>query len=137
MTKARPVKPGNVEAAKKLLEAALNGEVRRAKKPTKTQDIESLRSQIESLREQEYSWAEIALLLKPAGFGNKDTIRYAIEEKSAAKKPAGASMTKDAAAKREEDTGKTEEPLAAPPPDDVAKKPLTGNAAQDRATWET
>ena len=50
MTKARSVKPGDVEAARKLLEAALSGEVPRARKPTKTQGLEALRTQIEGLR---------------------------------------------------------------------------------------
>jgi DNA-binding transcriptional MerR regulator len=148
MVRAQPAKSGNVEAAKKLLEEALRGKVPRTRRPTKTEGIQELKPQIEALRKKGYSWAEIATLLKDAGFGNKDTIRYAISGDKA-KKQAGADeqqelrpeakkvgvgaggVESDPAATSQPTVGGNEMAKAEP----VEKEQRGEHAAQRRATW--
>ena len=147
MARAQRAKSGNVEAAKKLLEEALRGKVPRTRRPTKTEDIQELKPQIEALRKKGYSWAEIATLLKDTGFGNKDTIRYAISGDKA-KKQAGADerelrpeakkvgvgaggVESDPAATSQTTVGDNEMAKAEP----VENEQRGEHAAQRRATW--
>jgi hypothetical protein len=148
MARAQPAKLGNIEAAKRLLEEALRGKVPRTRRPTKTEGIQELKPQIEALRKKGYSWAEIATLLKDTGFGNKDTIRYAISADKA-KKQAGADehqeltpeakkfgvgagrVESDPATASQGTAGGSEIAKAEP----VEKEQRGEHAAQRRATW--
>jgi hypothetical protein len=144
MARAQPAKSGNVEAAKRLLEEALRGKVPRTRKPTKTEGIQELKPQIEALRKKGYSWAEIATLLKDTGFGNKDTIRYAISGYKA-KKQAGVDELRELrpeAKKAGVGAGGAEsDPATTPRGNEMAKaepiqkEPRGEHAAQRRATW--
>lgn len=148
MARAHPAQSSNVEAAKKLLEDALRGKVPRTRRPTKTEGIQELKPQIEALRKKGYSWAEIATLLKDTGFGNKDTIRYAISGEKATRqvgtdeqqdldpevKRLGigtGGVESDPATTSESTVGVNEMAKAQP----VEKEQRGDHAAQRRATW--
>jgi hypothetical protein len=137
MTKARqarPAKTGDIEAAKKKLEDALSGKVPRTRKPTKTQGIKELQPLIEKLRAEDYSWAEIATLLKDTGFGNKDTIRYAISDAKPKKKRVEDDENSENGATKSlgDQAVKTENGSAEP----TGREQRSEHAAQRRASWK-
>jgi hypothetical protein len=141
MTKGRaapkPGKTGDVEAAKKILQAALSGEVPRTRKPTKTDGIKELQPLIEQCRADGYSWAEIATLLKDTGFGNKDTIRYAISDAKPKKKSVVKAAEMQPATTRETEANGAAQSEAgvAPDAEPIGKEQRSEHAAQRRATW--
>ena len=141
---AKPAKPADVEAAKKILQAALSGEVPRTRKPTKTDGIKELQPLIEQCRADGYSWAEIATLLKDTGFGNKDTIRYALSDAKPKRKRVvktddpqkdQTTLSGNGAGESEAYSVAKSEAAVAPDAQPLVKEQRSEHAAQRRASW--